>query len=965
MDKNTNNLNDKQVIKTKSNAKPFYQYFTVYILTIFFIVVIALSSVLFFLFQQSKHSQALITEQLVPLQTLLLQQTYLINTNKLIDDILQNGNADEFISLQQQLSLQSKKLSLLKSDHKRNYQQWLSSNNLAIHIVSRIESSDTSNEVLKNQALIQLDTLLDAIKIQFNILVGKQQKNSTQAKLLSTVENELNSIAIMLKRLNLKMPLSEFEQLRDRIDVTFTTNYSKKLAEQPKSRQGMADIVRDLIRFEDLILKRGVLEKWQEHLRLMDDYQQQLVIQQQQLKNILYSSSSHSQGVYKAPINYINANQNIFKVQQLKNEVMILFALVLSGVAGLLWLIRRRMKSASQQAVTCIVRALEREKTPLIKCTDDFYSTESEQLVNKIEKIQSSNCSESEYQTLMDTNKKLEEKVLKGKATQEKLKLKYEILEQDTSVKDTSHLLIEQRRCKALNLAAIKQLVLLGNSALTTSISASNENDSSVKNNYLYQAHLQGRDLVRQLRQASCYSYLHSNDALLILNDVNLTAQIQAIVFNLRNELLRSNNSLSVSFDEKILTEVNLDAELFSEMLRVFIRLLFSNKTDRQLALNLTLVDKNKGQQKICFSGEIECADETRKLPLTLQSFNDESIEKSELGDYFNTVLRFQHGDDIHVKRTDIGYQFGFTLPLAVVNNQQGQYYPVLSLPGHLADIENICVKLAAKYLEMPIEVLLAVKIPEQYQRLQQLLQGAGLQVTFVSCEVMLQKNWQSGRFAVLMTDIDCQPFTPFMVDEGNQPSGRSTLVRGVFSLGNFTGITTKANGYSHWIVGKLSATSTVDELITVIRPWIREQKLDISLSQKVRQPNLNKEVNTGISAGNVPVSFNVEQYIKHQGSAELAIFMLDEYTVENILLVEKLSHAFMNDDAINANVAIQALLVNSKILAADYLLHLCQHWKKLLINQALDKSNKVQISLLIKTKKAVQDISHYADVVA
>ena len=34
----------------------------------------------------------------------------------------------------------------------------------------------------------------------------------------------------------------------------------------------MADIIRDFIRFEDLILKRGLLVKWQEHLTLMRDY---------------------------------------------------------------------------------------------------------------------------------------------------------------------------------------------------------------------------------------------------------------------------------------------------------------------------------------------------------------------------------------------------------------------------------------------------------------------------------------------------------------------------------------------------------------------------------------------------------------------------------------------------------------------------------------------------------------------
>ena len=103
---NGNNLLAKQAIETESTAAPFYQYFTVYLMAIFLVVVVALSSALLIFSQQSTSSQTLITDHLVPLQTQFIQQTYLINTNKIIDDILKNGNVVELISLQHELSLQ-------------------------------------------------------------------------------------------------------------------------------------------------------------------------------------------------------------------------------------------------------------------------------------------------------------------------------------------------------------------------------------------------------------------------------------------------------------------------------------------------------------------------------------------------------------------------------------------------------------------------------------------------------------------------------------------------------------------------------------------------------------------------------------------------------------------------------------------------------------------------------------------
>lgn len=961
---NVNNFLSKQMLKAGIHAKHFHQFFTVYLITTFLVVVVGLSSILFFLTQQNKDSQTSVIEQLVSLQTQFLQQTYLVNADKLIDGILQNANADELLTMQQALSLQSKKLSLLNSEYKNSYQQLFSSNNLAMDLISRIESNHSNNALLNSKSLIQLDTLLDAIEIQLN----NQKTDPKQAALLSKVENQLATIVVMLNRLNLKTSLETLEQVSKEMNEIFVTDYAKQLANQQYESQGMADIVRDFIRFEDLILKEDFLSKWKDNLYLIASYQQQIVDQREQLQSIFAEllRSQHDVDSTLAVSDYAAINKKAVFFNLLPKWVFTAFAVVLISIAALLLLIRRKMKVASQFSVNCIIRIIDNEvSSATTEEKDSFselrnhvlYSAETEQLIRKFQQINSNNHNGVEYLALIEKNQMLEEKINSF----------------DEPEKSTSQLLFEQQRCKALHLAGIKQLVLLGVSSVTTSPDASNKRDTGVAESHLNNAHHQGLDLVRKLRQASYYCYLQSSDALLTLSDVNLVSLVQSIVLDSRNELILYNNKLAVSIDEKILTEVNLDVELFCEMFRVFIELLLSQQKNRQLTLNLQLVDKNNGQQKICFTGQFQGEGKIVSMPHALQAFSDDSREKTELGDYFQALLKNQHGYDVNTKLTENTYNFSFTLPIAVADNQQGHHYPLLSLPDYLVDIESDCVKLAAKYLVMPIEVLLAVKSPEKYQRLQQLLQGMGLQITFVSCELILQQHWQSGRFSILITEIDCQPFTGFTIDEGEEDSATVGIIRGVFSLGSLVDIRTKSEGYSHWMLGELSAESIVSELVTAMKPWIKEKnRRSFTPKEQVTQI-ISSNDNIGVVAEDELVlaslnqvhSFNFERYLKHQGSAELAIFMLDEYTSENILLVEELSQAFTVNDFKKADAVIKALLVNGRILAADHLLQLCQHWQTLLTTHGLDNNEKVQITLLSKTKQAVDEISQHAVTIA
>lgn len=955
--KATTNPNDKHSntsLKSGNKTKHIHQLFTVQFIGIFLTVAIGLCSILLFLTLQHNQSQTKIALQFDSLRTQFLQQKYLMNADMLIDSILNSTNSHELLTSQKTLSLQSKKLSLLSSKHKERYQGVFSRNSLAMDLIARIESKDVENELLKSKILIQLDTLLDAIEVQLN----NQRTDLNQATLLNEVENQLSNIVLILKELNLKTSVDTFEKLTEKMEEIFVTDYARQLANQQDESIEMADIVRDFIRFEDLMLKEDFLSKWQDNLGLMSNYQRQLIDEKQQLQQIISALFvSESDGYASLVMNdYTVIDKEAILLNQIPQWVVISSAILLISVIVLLWCVRRKVKAVIEFSVDSISHALNNDANTVI--TEEkgsvpplhhqaFYNAESEYVIRK---IQRTNSNKAEYAALIDKNLMLEDKILKLKA----------------SSKSSSQLQLEQQDWQSLHQTALKQLVLIGSAAVQE---AANKIGLSEEKNYLYLAHLQGRYLARRLEQYSGHCYLQNGDALLTLTDVNFVSQLQAIVLSLRSELLLCKNTLSVTIDEKILPEVNLDVKLFGEMLAAFIGLLLSKQIGRKLTLKLQLVDKNKGQQVISFSGQIEGGKNALQLPLVLQGFSDGSFEHSELGNYFNALLRLQHGNNISVQLTEKAYYFSFTLPFAVADNQRDHSFPVLSIPSRLADIQKDCEELTTKYIVMPIEVLIAVKTPENHLRLQQLLQALGLQVTFVSCKLMLQQYWQSGRFAVLMTELDCQPFTAFMVDEEGIVCPRTPLTRGVFSLSELRDFNYKPERYSHWKQGVLKPNYSVSELETALQPWLKEQVCSNEIiEEKVQQvassncdSDALSEAQSLLTAKKKEYSFNFERYLKNQGSAELAIYMLDEYTIENRLLVEELSQAISAHDGKKADDIIRVLLVNARILAADSLLHLCQQWHTLLTTQGLDSCEKLQMVLLSKTKQAVDDISQHA----
>jgi hypothetical protein len=507
--------------------------------------------------------------------------------------------------------------------------------------------------------------------------------------------------------------------------------------------------------------------------------------------------------------------------------------------------------------------------------------------------------------------------------------------------------------------------------------------EKGATNKYLYSIYNQSRILARRLKQTQLYNYLQADKAMLSLSEVSLTAELHAILLNQSVEMSSKNNQVILFVDNNVQSDVRLDTELFSELIAVFVQLLLAEKNDVSLTITVTLAGEDDGQQNISFMGSIQPKSESEEegaakssltkisLPTILRYIykgNTQEAE-SELLNYFYLLLAYQHGDYVSVILTEHGYQLSFTMPLAIMLKRKPiPASPLLIKTNAFMDKSELA-KVAQNYQLQPIEVLLAARMPKERHELVLLLQAFGLQVTLVTGIARQIKEWQSGRYAVLITEFEQSPFIRFTDSLGDDRQPQ----RGVFSLGASLGhllTLPTASEFSAWKVAELNISVNIADdispLATLLSPWL---KAKAPLSQQLAK-QLVKQLPVSDNK-KIKGAFDFESYIHNQGSVELALYMLDDYIAENISLVNDLTRALALDKLVIASDAVSSLLMNAKILSATELGQFCYHWQTLLAAKqasitSLSTSNKkdniaLQAKLLSKTKQEVVAISRYA----
>ena len=273
------------------------------------------------------------------------------------------------------------------------------------------------------------------------------------------------------------------------------------------------------------------------------------------------------------------------------------------------------------------------------------------------------------------------------------------------------------------------------------------------------------------------------------------------------------------------------------------------------------------------------------------------------------------------------------------------------------------------------VEVLIAVHHPEQHAQLARLLYWLGLQAHFVCQSQVMLKHWQSGRYLVLITELDVAPFINMQVGKN--------VSRGVFTFDQslLTNYQEKRPKHAqNWQLATLPKLIDIQALVKLFTPWLKEKhlltsekkapasKAKIIPTQPLVAEQVNQESEIHVeslskvapSFDGLPQAFDLEKFAANQGSPELAVFMLDDYLADINQAIANIETSLINKDFKQAKINNEVLLKTSLILAADELTQLSQQLSALLKKKSPANANSLikQIahsnSQLIKFAKAI-----------
>jgi HPt (histidine-containing phosphotransfer) domain-containing protein len=280
------------------------------------------------------------------------------------------------------------------------------------------------------------------------------------------------------------------------------------------------------------------------------------------------------------------------------------------------------------------------------------------------------------------------------------------------------------------------------------------------------------------------------------------------------------------------------------------------------------------------------------------------------------------------------GFELSFELTMETLNQQAIKLERSYLIQR---DICNFDDKPTCRYDKTHVELLLAVSKPEKHLGLLSLLHWFGLQVRVVSSAQAMKKHWQTGRYLVLLNAFELSPFIELAVG--------SAISRGVF---NFSGIENGILSESqqrlskNWLLGNLPKKLDLTSLEQLLKPWLKEKKILVHKNTEVDVSQKSVVVLDGNNASayepqdSKPApAFDMFQYTENQGGPESAVYMLDEYLESNQESLTKLRQAIASENDIFAQQALDQLVKNAQILAAQKTIMLCT-----LLNDALYKKD-------------------------
>lgn len=272
------------------------------------------------------------------------------------------------------------------------------------------------------------------------------------------------------------------------------------------------------------------------------------------------------------------------------------------------------------------------------------------------------------------------------------------------------------------------------------------------------------------------------------------------------------------------------------------------------------------------------------------------------------------------------------------------------------------------KIFTSELTILLAVKCPQQYQNLQRLLHWLGFHVYVVTQEIAQQALWKTGQYSLLITEFA----EASLIEMESKP----VINIGVFSLTNSASNSPTTANSKHWHIGTLRKNSTLLEVVDAMKPWLKqvgfvsnsafsqEDDEELNIPSESVDELVITELAEVYAECEHEAAFDFSQYLKNQGTVELALFMMDEYALDNHHQLDRLIDAIKAKNIEEAKLSISGLTLNAKILSASELQVLCAQWVRLLDGTDIS-SNLDDVKTLLKdTQTVLHEIDEYAETI-
>ena len=641
----------------------------------------------------------LVEEELPSLTKKNNQQQQILSTYLALDDLARRIHADNLTNDYEQVQLQINKISLLINKNKSQLDLMYIGHKEFASVIDKLDKNHDRNNQLKQNTIIQLqlingqlasdikekqrqtDLLLQQISVDRftdKVTANRSKAYAKQIKELSQLQNLQQTIIralLAFQQLDLQSSILEFDDVSAELKQA-VTNF---LPEGRLASKRTSLLTTQLITLDQLLFsQQNSVAKWRSHLRLSRLYVGFIKQQQQKLQQLVLEISSIKSSALSnkhllidwvpVEIKDLFDQQNItLNNQHLQQSILGFIGLIFLLLLRMIFGAKKKIKRYGQESVQLFAQFIEsRNKNNDEKCTPDIFNSKenkeiAEQFKESLEINISPEHSEKEYQQKIEEQKTANQNINQQIEEIEKLKSCIEYLESASSEESLMRKSQDRENNEKLSNMVVRTMLQ------SQSVSIG----SGVTSLQVYRQLARIFDWCRQNRIRHEFSSALQS---MTLNDVFFHREIDAALLNIITDAHFQRNNIYYQQDEKLLTHAKLDIRLFHRLFSGICRLLLADLFKANLQINTVVLDKNEGQQIVRFELSVRASKKITQVPeeierlLLIERPESARVISNDTLDYMCLLFDALHATDKNVQLQEDGYQFSFTLPIALVD---------------------------------------------------------------------------------------------------------------------------------------------------------------------------------------------------------------------------------------------------------------------------------------------------------